>query len=207
MTTRFERAFVRLNRRAEQRLVEALRDLEDGRISRSRFEVVVAQALRVSTAEATTFGDVAMAALLGVRPLGVPPVARNVAAWREAAATVLEFEPASVELSRSRELRLARLGRAETANAVQDTMQVSMQANNVERWVRATDSDPCPLCTELADGVARPSTVRMSRHEGCMCRQQPVRQSAPVGNSGWDLVNPAIRERWSEGVTVGAIPA
>lgn len=207
MTTRFDRAFARLTRRSELRLLEQLEAYADGQISRFRFEVAVAQALQLSVAEATTFGDVAMAALLGTSPLGVPPPSKDLGKWRRAAGTVLEFDPETVELALSRQARLSRVGRAETAAAAQDAMQVSMRANNVERWVRATDPDPCPLCTELADGVARPTTVRMARHEGCACRQQPVGSRSGWGNTGWGNVDTAIRERWADGATADAISA
>lgn len=196
MPTPFDRAFGRLTSRSEQRLREVLQDFEDGRISRRRYEIGVAQVLRVSVAEATSFGDVVMAALLGTSPLGVPPKPRDPAKWVRAAGTILDFEPETVDLQASRLARISRLGRAETSAAAQDTMQVSMQANGVDRWVRKTDPDPCPLCTELADGVARPTTVRMARHEGCVCRQQPVGNGQSWGNSGWGNVNPAIRDRW-----------
>lgn len=197
MPTAFDRAFDRLNRQSQRRVLELLQDFEDGRISKRLFQAQVAAAISTSKVEATTFGDVAMAAALGVAPLGVPPNVKDPDRWARATATLLERRPDTVDdLLESRQLRFARLARAETATQVQDTMQVSMRANNVERWVRRTDRDPCPLCTQLADGVARPVTVRMARHEGCACSQQPAGSRSGWGNSGWANVNPQIQAEW-----------
>lgn len=198
MPSRFDRAFQRLNVRAQQRVLGLLEDFEDGRISQSRFEAGFAAAISRSKVEATAFGDVAMAVMLGVSPLGIPANVGDQSRWVRASRTLLDFEPDTVEdLSVSRQKRFSRVARAETATQVQDTMQVSMRANGVERWTRATDPEPCPLCTELADGVARPVTVRMARHEGCVCRQQPVPQRQSWGNSGWGLVSDAIKADWA----------
>jgi hypothetical protein len=195
--TRFDSSFQRLTERSQTAVLELLQDFEDGRISRQRFQYAVAAVIARSKADATVFGDVAMAAILGVRPLGIPPNVQDPSRWVRASGTILDFEPEMEDLLVSRQLRFARLARAETATQAQDTMQVSMRANNVERWIRQTDNEPCPLCVELADGVARPTTVRMARHEGCVCRQQPVPQRQPWGNSGWANVNPTIREQWA----------
>lgn len=198
MPTRFDRAFARLNLEAQRRVLVLLDEFEQGRMSRRRFEVMVAAAIGSAKAEATVFGDVAMAALLGVAPLGIPPNVGDPGRWVRASGTVLDFEPPTVDdLLVSRQLRFGRLARAEVSGQVQDTMQVSMQANGVDKWVRRTEPEPCPLCTELADGQPRPTTVRMARHEGCVCHQDPVPQSQPWGNSGWALVNPEIRSRWA----------
>lgn len=198
MPSRFDRAFQRLNVRAQQRVLELLQDFEDGRISRRRFEAGFAAAISRSKVEATAFGDVAMAVALGVSPLGIPANVGDQSRWVRASQTLLDFEPETVEdLSRSRQARVARVARAETATQVQDAMQVSMRGNGVDRWTRATEPEPCPLCTELADGVARPTTVRMARHEGCVCRQDPVAQSQPWGNSGWANVADTIKADWA----------
>lgn len=198
MPSRFDGAFDQLNRRAQRRVLELLEAFEDGRMSRQRFQYAIAAAVSTSKVEATAFGDVAMAVALGTAPLGIPSNVRDPSRWARAAGTLLDFEPDTVDdLFASRQLRFARLARAETASQVQDTMQVSMQANGVEKWVRRTEPEPCPLCTELADGVPRPTTVRMARHEGCVCHQDPVPQSQPWGNSGWANVNPRIREEWA----------
>lgn len=198
MPSRFDGAFDLLNRRAQQRVLDLLAQFEAGQISRQRFQYAIAAAVSTSKVEATAFGDVAMAVALGVAPLGIPANVADPSRWARAAGTLLDFEPDTVDdLLVSRQLRFGRLARAETASQVQDTMQVSMQANGVEKWVRRTEPEPCPLCTDLADGVARPTTVRMARHEGCVCHQDPVPQSQPWGNSGWANVNPAIRDEWA----------
>lgn len=198
MPTPFDRAFARLNEQSQVRVLELLQELEDGRISRRAFQAAVAGAITTSKAEATAFGDVAMAVALGTTPLGIPTNVTDPSRWFRAAGTLLDAEPDTVDdLLVSRQLRFARLARAETATQVQDTMQVSMRANNVERWIRQTDQDPCPLCTELADGISRPVSVRMARHTGCACRQQPVGARGSWGNTGWSNVNPAIRAEWA----------
>lgn len=198
MPTPFDRAFGRLNRLAQRRVLELLQDLEDGRISRQRFQYSVAAAISTSKVEATAFGDVAMAVALGTAPLGIPPNVGDPGRWVRASGTLLDVEPSTVDdLFASRQSRFARMARAETATQVQDTMQVSMRANNVDRWIRQTDAEPCPLCTELADGISRPVTVRMARHEGCVCRQQPAGSSSGWGNTGWSNVNAVVKAEWA----------
>lgn len=92
--------------------------------------------------------------------------------------TVLTQEMSTVEGKAEREAsiskRLARLGRDSPAEAIAWAMSKAMQRRGVPGWTRQTDSNPCQMCRNLADGVVRSPEVSMLRHTGCMCVQQPV---------------------------------
>lgn len=69
---------------------------------------------------------------------------------------------------------LGQWARSEPLLTVATAVQVGMQRRGIERWTRGLSGASCPLCTGWADGVARPTSVRMVRHPGCDCIQQPV---------------------------------
>lgn len=97
----------------------------------------------------------------------------------DAVGSVLAARPESVDddqLPQSRRERLTRIARAEPLYAGQSAFAAALVAAPVAvGWRRATGPDPCPLCTRLADGVVRPSSVRMATHTGCSCVQVPAR--------------------------------
>src|SRR5690606_41879062 len=63
--------------------------------------------------------------------------------------------------------------RSEPLVTVATAMQLALRLRGAW-WVRSLTGSSCPLCTRWADGRARPPTVRMGRHRGCDCLQQPV---------------------------------
>lgn len=205
MRTRFDRAFVRLTSEQERQVLALFDRFEEGLMSEDRLAVEVAALVGVSKARAASFADVAVAAALGTAVLGMPPQQYDPSRVVRAVRTLMDAEPSTVEsLVESRQARLSRMVRSETAKTVQDGMQTAHRANGVQKWVRETDDEPCPLCEQLADNVPRSVDIRMSRHEGCVCWPRAIQTSPREswGNTGWANVNPAIREQWS-----GAIPA
>lgn len=68
---------------------------------------------------------------------------------------------------------LSEWARSEPLLTVATTVQTAMVDREVFGWTRVLSGGSCPLCTRWADGVTRPATVRMARHPGCDCIQQP----------------------------------
>jgi hypothetical protein len=186
--TRFELASRRLTGTVRRRVEQLLAQLQAGDISYQQFVVEAVAAIVQAQARAASIGDVGMAALLTrqlgrlVPPVGLGPTRADPARMRRALRTWWVAAPVTVGLWESRQARLGRLAVAETAAQLQDSMQQAMVRQGVRGWVRATDVNPCPLCTELADGKIRPVTVNMARHEGCVCWPQPatLRESVPA---------------------------
>jgi hypothetical protein len=186
--TRFELASRRLTGTVRRRVEQLLAQLQAGDISYQQFVLEAVAAIVQAQARAASIGDVGMAALLTrqlgrlVPPVGLGPTRADPARMRRALRTWWIAAPVTVGLWESRQARLGRLAVAETAAQLQDSMQQAMVRQGVRGWVRATDVNPCPLCTELADGKVRPVTVKMARHEGCVCWPQPatLRESVPA---------------------------
>lgn len=63
--------------------------------------------------------------------------------------------------------------RSEPLLTVATAVQAAMVAREVAGWTRVLSGGSCPLCVRWGDGVTRPVTVRMARHPGCDCIQQP----------------------------------
>lgn len=191
---RFDAAFQRLTREAQRDVLRLLERFEAGGISQRQFEAGVAVAISRSQVRGARLGDVSMAALLGTVPIGLEAGRVDQPRMVRAVRTLLGFDPQTVDVTVSRQARFARLARSEPAAQVQASMQDSMRHNGVERWVRRTDANPCPLCTELADGIARVVSVQMTRHEGCLCYPMPVVSGSPADGrpakpSGFALAN------------------
>ena len=186
--TRFEIASRRLTGRVRRQVETLLAQLQAGDISYQQFVAEAVGAIVQAQARAASIGDVGMAALLTrqlgrlVPPVGLGPTRADPARMRRALRTWWIAAPVTVGLWESRKARLGRIAVAETAAQLQDTMQQAMVRQGVRGWVRATDVNPCPLCIELADGKVRPVTVKMARHEACVCWPQPatLRESVPV---------------------------
>ena len=150
------------------------------------FRSLAAAVIVRANAAGVNVGDLGLAAELTrnlgrpVSPLGIRPDAVQVDHARVAAAidTVLEADPQTatnaVELADSRRLRLSQVARSEPLLTVAATVQSGMISRGIPGWVRQVDADPCPKCVAWADGVVRPASVPMARHNGCACIQQPV---------------------------------
>lgn len=157
-----------------------------GELSEPAFTRLAALVVARSNLRAVMLADLALTAALMhhladvVHPLGLQPTDAEIDAARLGAAvgTVLAAEIKSVstaeELVESRRVRLARLARAEPLSTTQDALGRAMTERDVAGWTRETSAKPCPLCTQWADGQIRPPTVRMARHTGCSCVQQPA---------------------------------
>jgi hypothetical protein len=178
--SRFEIASRRLTGSVRRQVEALLRQLQAGELSYQQFVLEAVTAIVQAQARAAAIGDLGMAALLSrqlgrlVAPVGLGPTRADPGRMRRALRTWWVAVPVTVGLWESRQARLTRLAEAETAAQLQDTMQQAMVRQGVRGWVRATDVEPCPLCTELADGKVRPVTVKMARHEGCRCWPQPA---------------------------------
>lgn len=101
-------------------------------------------------------------------PVGLQPSPQQVDQGRIAAGldTVLATnDPAKT---------LAGFVRSEPLLTVATAVQTGMARHGASGWVRATDSDPCKLCSGWADGRTRSVDTHMARHVGCACIQQPV---------------------------------
>lgn len=156
-----------------------------GDLSESRFIEAAAGAIARGERRAVVTADRAAAVqltrLLGrrVAPVGDdrPESERKPNRLRDAVGAVLAARPDSASgdaLSGSQRTRLGRLARAEIKRAGQRTLGRRLRSSGVG-WTRATGDDPCPLCTEWADGVVRPASVEMATHPDCSCVQRPSR--------------------------------
>jgi hypothetical protein len=71
-------------------------------------------------------------------------------------------------------MRLERLANSAALAAGQDAYQQAAEAHGLEAWIRRPDPNPCPACLKMADGKARPMSVKMWRHPGCECVAEPT---------------------------------
>lgn len=184
--SRFQQATARLGTQTEREVRALWARHEAGEIDRATFVTLAAARIARSNRRAVAMADLALATRIAQvmrRPpttLGLLPDDREVDQPRIAKSvrTVLAEQivtaGSATELAESRATRLGRLARAETQSTVQDATQRGMAERQLPGWTRETDPDPCPLCTGWADGVVRRPTVRMIRHVGCSCVQQPV---------------------------------
>ncbi len=175
---RYQQALMRLSEQARTEMV----DLWRSGLARSTFEIAAAAAVARADVRATRLADagftVAVLALRAGRPVPsgvVPSVDQRV--LRDAIAQVLDTDIETAvtpeQLAASREARLARLARNEPLVTAASTID-GLMVDRGFGWVRRTDPDPCPLCVRWSDGKVRPASVRMARHVGCACVQQPV---------------------------------
>lgn len=105
-----------------------------------------------------------------VPPLGLRPTRAQVDQERMRAEIdrILDLHPDDSPAS-----GLTEWARSEPLVTVATAMQLGLRLRGAW-WVRSLTGTSCPLCTGWADGRARPPTVRMGRHRGCDCLQQPV---------------------------------
>lgn len=154
-----------------------------GEFDEATFVALCAAQIDVANAQAVTAADAAVAAILTAQ-LGraVPPAGMTFESGqgrlRDAVRTVLdtpvEFPETAEQLAESRAVRLGRLARAEPAGAAQNAVHETMRRQPVKGWRRSTNREACPLCRKWADGKVRRPMVRMARHIGCSCIQQPI---------------------------------
>lgn len=177
----YQQQLKQMSSRTEAQIVELWRQHLDGEFDLDRFVVLAAAVVARSNARAATIADLALAATIArqlgrsVGPVGIVETSDQ-DVLRDAVRKVVdtEVEAEGDDLAESRESRLARLARNEPLMTATKAMGAAMAARGITGWVRRTDVDPCPKCIEWADGVVRPPTVRMARHIGCSCIQQPV---------------------------------
>lgn len=100
-------------------------------------------------------------------PLGIQPTPVQVDQERIAATIdrALALEDPEAELGR--------MARSEPLLTVATTVQTGMVQHGASGWTRGLSGGSCPLCVGWADGVVRPTSTRMVRHNGCDCIQQP----------------------------------
>lgn len=153
-----------------------------GDLDESEFVTLAAALIALSKQTATAAADVAVSVDVA-RRTGRPPQPVGLVEpdetgrLRGAVDTVIHDRPVTVPeelLAVSVGDRLGRLARSETLTSAQTATQTRYETSGVaDRWVRKTDSDPCPVCVAWADGVPRSWDVRMNRHPNCACIPVP----------------------------------
>jgi hypothetical protein len=132
----------------------------------------------VALADLALTADVIRALRQRTAPLGITPPTSDEERLHRSVTSVLtediDYADSKDTLRESQRLRLGRLARDSAAEAAVWAMGVAMIERGIEGWVRITDMDPCPVCSNLADGIVRPPTVTMFRHVGCQCVQGPA---------------------------------
>lgn len=160
--------------------------VEAGGLSEAEFVPLASALIATANAAGVTLADLGLAAEvtrqlrspaspLGLRPNRVQADQERIAAGLD---SVLAEQPVGADtpeaLAESRRARLSRFARSEPLLTVATATQVAMQRHDASGWVRQTAGKSCPLCVAWDDGVVRPTTVRMARHPGCDCLQQPT---------------------------------
>lgn len=182
--TAFRDGVSRLADRTEREIVALFRRFDSGSIDREQFAslaaVVIARARvqGVGLADLTLTAEVIKQLRRRTAPLGLTPPDGDYDRLRGSVSSVLDadvkFE--GDELKRSWLDRLIRLARDSSAEAAVWGYGMGMQRRGAQGWVRVTDANPCPVCTNLADGIARSPDIMMKRHTGCACTQRVVFQ-------------------------------
>lgn len=182
--TAFRDGVTRLANQTEKEIAALYARLEQGSIDRDTFVVLAARVIARARARGVSLADLALAAeairQIGEAsgPLGLTPLDGDRERLEGSVASVLDERPDHIDdrerLRESQRARLARLARDSSAEAATWGMRLAMIERGVRGWVRETDADPCPVCTNLADGVVRSPRVTMLRHTGCACVQRSV---------------------------------
>lgn len=184
--TAFRDGVTRLANQTEREIARLYGRLAQGNIDRDTFVVLAAQVIARARAKGVSLADLALAAeavrQIGEEfgPLGLTPPDNDIDRLENSVGSVLEERPDYIEdrdrerLRESQRARLTRLARDSSAEAATWAMRLAMIERGVRGWVRETDVNPCPVCTNLADGVVRSARVRMIRHTGCACVQRSV---------------------------------
>lgn len=145
--------------------------LADGDLTDDEFVGTAALAVQTGREQAVTLADLAIAATIGVAPLGLT-LPDQTDRLTLAMGTLLERAD-QPDLPDGPWL-LNRLSRAEPLDAGRQGTSESLRGQGVERWRRVTGGAPCPVCADLAIADSLPATVDMWGHTGCSCVQQPI---------------------------------
>lgn len=178
--TAFRDAVGTLAARTEREAVVLFDRYQKGDIGRDRFVALAAAVLARARAKGVALADLTLAAEIvrtlrrRTAPLGLTPPEDDTPRLQRSVATVLDQDVASAstpeELRGSQEARLGRLARDSAAEAAVFGLRLGALTRGLDGgWTRETDLNPCPVCTNLADGVVRSWTVTMKRHTGCAC--------------------------------------
>lgn len=181
--TALHRRTVALVRQTEAEIQALGRLYRMGRIPRSVFVSAAAAAIARARALGASLADLSVAVNLSrqlgsaVSPLGIglgDEVGRLMASVETVLGQEIAYATTFEELTESQLLRLGRLSRDATAEAVVIAAGLAMRGHGAGGWVRRTGARPCPLCTRWADGRVRPPSMEMIRHTGCNCVQQVI---------------------------------
>lgn len=182
----FRDAVTRLANQTEREIARLYERLAAGSIDRDTFTVLAAQVIARARAKGVSLADLALAAeavrQIGEEfgPLGLTPPDSDLERLQGSVGSVLDERPDYIDdndrerLRESQRARLTRLARDSSAESATWAMRLAMLERGVRGWVRETDANPCPVCTNLADGVVRSPRVVMIRHGGCCCCQRAV---------------------------------
>lgn len=180
--TVFRDGVARLANQTEREIAALYARLERGSIDRDTFVVLAARVIARARARGVSLADLTLATeairQIGDQagPLGLTPPDNDIERLEGSVGSVLDERPdyEGERLRESQRARLGRLARDSSAEAATWGMRLAMLERGVKGWVRETDVDPCPVCTNLADGVVRSPRVTMLRHTGCACVQRTV---------------------------------
>lgn len=180
----FRDILARLMASTETAVVALHARLDAGELTEAEFVALAAAVVNRADAKASVVADLSVAAAVmtqtrrPVAPAAVGFVDQQ-PRLRESIRTLLrtevEWPDSADDLAASRRVRLGRLARAEPASAAQGAAQQAMEQQPAVRgWRRRLNATPCALCRGWADGKVRPTRIRMNRHTGCSCIQEPV---------------------------------
>lgn len=181
----FRDAVGTLASRTEREVTALYERHQRGAIDRDQFVALAATVLARARAKGVALADLSFTAAiiraLGQRtaPLGLTAPPDDTERLRESVNTVLTQEVKTAttpeELKESQLARLTRLARDSAAEAAVFGFTESARRRGVRGgWTRETDLNPCPVCSNLADGVVRSWNVSMIRHTACACVPRPA---------------------------------
>lgn len=156
---------------AETKVDKLFDDRRAGRIDERQFTKASAATIDKANAKAAVVSDQSVAAQASkkkgqrARPAGIRPTSEK--QRLEGAVASTGGDPAA------RGKKLGRLARNEPYRKAQDTIPGAAAAQGATGWIRVTNPDACDLCVRWADGKTRSLQVKMIRHAGCTCLQQP----------------------------------
>lgn len=149
-------------------------------VPRAATIIVAASSLAVALADAT------LARRLGRLPVGLTVDDQQYDIVTSATASLLADQEArnlGDAFESNTADRLARMAEGMVGTAGRYGFGEAMRAHQVDGWTRTLVSDdPCPLCTDLADGTVLSADQDMIDHPGCSCIATPV--MAGVGADG-----------------------
>lgn len=178
-------ASVRLADATGARLVALWALVEASDLDIAEFRRIASSVVAAANTQGVTLADLGLTAEVASQlhritaPLGMRPSEVQVDQARIARdidrilADAPESATTEAALEQSRDAQLTRLGRSEVLLTVATAVGVGMALRKAKGWTRQLTGTSCPQCEEWADGVLRPTDVRMARHIGCDCIQRP----------------------------------